>query len=85
MKLTVRSEDIAHSFTIDEYRIVKRVPAGGSTTFEFRADRAGTFPFYCNLTSEAGPQDDARRARRPREIANQPTAPILDVNLSGLT
>ncbi len=56
VKLTVRSEDIAHSFTIDEYRIVKRVPAGGSTTFEFRADRAGTFPFYCNLTSETGHQ-----------------------------
>jgi heme/copper-type cytochrome/quinol oxidase subunit 2 len=54
VKLTVRSEDIAHSFTIDEYRIVKRVPAGGTTTFEFRADRAGTFPFYCNLTSEPG-------------------------------
>jgi heme/copper-type cytochrome/quinol oxidase subunit 2 len=32
------------------------VPAGGSTTFEFRADRAGTFPFYCNLTGEAGHQ-----------------------------
>ena len=56
VKLTVRSEDIAHSFTIDEYRIVKRVPAGGTSTFEFRADRAGTFPFYCNLTSEAGHQ-----------------------------
>ena len=56
VKLTVRSEDIAHSFTIDEYRIVKRVAAGGSTTFEFRADRAGTFPFYCNLTGEAGHQ-----------------------------
>lgn len=54
VKLTVRSEDIGHSFTIDEYRIVKRVPAGGATTFEFRADRAGTFPFYCNLTSEPG-------------------------------
>jgi cytochrome c oxidase subunit II len=54
VKLTVRSEDVAHSFTIDEYRIVKRVPAGGATTFEFRADRAGTFPFYCNLTSEPG-------------------------------
>ena len=54
VKLTLRSEGIAHSFTIDEYRIVKRVPAGGSTTFEFRADRAGTFPFYCNLTGETG-------------------------------
>ena len=54
VKLTVRSEDLAHGFAIDEYRIAKRIPAGGSTTFEFRADRAGTFRFYCNLTSEGG-------------------------------
>jgi cytochrome c oxidase subunit 2 len=54
VKLTVRSEDIAHSFTIDEYRIAKRVPAGGSTTFEFQADRSGTFAFYCALTSQPG-------------------------------
>ena len=54
VKLTVRSEDIAHSFTIDEYRISKRVPAGGSSTFEFQADRPGTFAFYCALTGEPG-------------------------------
>ena len=54
VKLTVRSEDIAHSFTIDEYRISKRVPAGGSTTFEFQADRPGTFAFYCALTGDPG-------------------------------
>ena len=54
VKLTVRSDDIAHSFTIDEYRISKRVPAGGSTTFEFQADRSGTFPFYCALTGDPG-------------------------------
>src|SRR5881409_2116014 len=54
VKLTVRSDDIAHSFTIDAYRIVKRIPAGGSTTFEFQADRPGTFPFYCALTGEPG-------------------------------
>ncbi len=52
VKLTVRSDDIAHSFTIDEYRISKRVPAGGSTTFEFQADRSGTFAFYCALTGD---------------------------------
>jgi heme/copper-type cytochrome/quinol oxidase subunit 2 len=54
VKITVSSEDIAHSFTIDEYRIAKRIAGGGTLTFEFRADRAGTFPFYCNLTSEPG-------------------------------
>ena len=53
VKLTVRSEDVAYSLTIDEYRVSKRVPAGGTTSFEFRADRVGTFPFYSNLTSDA--------------------------------
>ena len=53
VKLTVRSGDVAYSVTIDEYRISKRVPAGGAVTFEFRADRQGTFPFYSNLTGDA--------------------------------
>jgi heme/copper-type cytochrome/quinol oxidase subunit 2 len=52
VKLTVRSEDVAYSLTIDEYRVAKRVPAGGSTTFEFRTDRTGTFSFYSNLTND---------------------------------
>jgi len=54
VKITLRSTDEAHSFTIDGYRIMKRVPAGGSTTFEFRADKAGTFPFYCGMTNAEG-------------------------------
>ena len=54
VKVTLRSEDEAHSFVIDGYRIMRRVPAGGSTTFEFRADKAGTFPFYCGMTSAEG-------------------------------
>ena len=53
VKLTIRSMDVAYSVTIDDYRISKRVPAGGVLTFEFRADRAGTFPFYSNLTSDS--------------------------------
>ena len=53
VKLTVRSTDVAYSLTIDEYRVSKRVPAGGEVTFEFRADRAGEFPFYSNLTSDS--------------------------------
>ena len=53
VKVTIRGDDLAHSFTIDEYRIVKRIAAGGSTTFEFRVDRPGTFRFYCNLTSDS--------------------------------
>jgi heme/copper-type cytochrome/quinol oxidase subunit 2 len=54
VKVTLRAEDVAHSFTIDEYRIDKRASPGRPTTFEFRADKAGTFPFYCNIKSDSG-------------------------------
>ena len=52
VKLTVSSADSAYSFTIDAYRVSKRIPAGGSVSFEFRADTSGTFPFYSNMTSD---------------------------------
>lgn len=54
VKITLVAEDIPHTFTIDEYRISKRAAPGRPVTFEFRADRAGSFPFYCNLTTEDG-------------------------------
>jgi heme/copper-type cytochrome/quinol oxidase subunit 2 len=54
VKITLAAEDIPHSFTIDEYRISKRAAPGRSVTFEFRADKAGAFPFYCNLTIDDG-------------------------------
>jgi len=31
VKITVRSEERPYSFTIDEYRILKRIPANAST------------------------------------------------------
>jgi len=52
VKVTVQSADHAYSLTIDEYRLSKRIPAGGSTTIEFRADQPGTFRFYSNLSDE---------------------------------
>ena len=54
VKITLRSDDIAHSFTIDAYRIAKRVGGGQTVTFEFRADQPGTFPIYCNLKQDDG-------------------------------
>ena len=53
LRLTVKSEDVAYGFTIDDYRVSKRVPAGGSVVLELRLDREGTFPFYSNMTSDA--------------------------------
>ena len=48
VKVTFTAVDLAHSFTIDEYRIAKRAAAGQTVTFEFRA--TGSAKFYCNLT-----------------------------------
>jgi heme/copper-type cytochrome/quinol oxidase subunit 2 len=52
VKITFTAADIAHSFTVDSYRIAKRAGAGQTVVFEFRADRAGSFPFYCNLSQD---------------------------------
>lgn len=56
--VTVRFEadDIPHSFTIDDdaYRISKRAAPGHPVVFEFRAEKVGTFPYYCNLTADPG-------------------------------
>src|SRR3954468_18654907 len=50
VKITFAAKDIAHSFTIDQYRIAKRAGPGQTVVFEFRADQVGTHRFYCNLT-----------------------------------
>ena len=52
VKITFTAKDIAHSFTIDNYRIAKRAAAGQTVTFEFRADQPGNHRFYCNLTTD---------------------------------
>src|SRR5580704_1265106 len=52
VRIQLETEDIAHSLTVDAYRIAKRASPGHPVTFEFRADRSGTFPFYCNLQTE---------------------------------
>ena len=54
VRVTFSTDDIPHSFTIDKYRIAKRVEPGKPIVFEFRADQAGRFPIYCNLTADDG-------------------------------
>ena len=54
VKIEMRTEDIAHSLTIDAYRIAKRVNPGQPVVFEFRADQPGTFPYYCSLQIDDG-------------------------------
>ena len=54
VKVNLQTQDIAHSMTIDVYRIAKRVDPGHPVSFEFRADRPGIFPYYCNLKIDEG-------------------------------
>lgn len=51
--ITLRSEGGPYSFVIDAYRVMKRAGAGETITFEFRADQAGSFEYYCSLSSDA--------------------------------
>ena len=51
VRVSFTSDGRPHSFALDAYRIVKRAGAGQTIVFDFRADQAGTFTFYCNLTS----------------------------------
>ena len=66
VKVTVQSADVAYSFTIDDYRLSRRIPAGGAAVIEFRADRVGTFTFYSNMTS------DSRHAKMRGELIVRP-------------
>ncbi len=50
--ITLRSEGGPHSFAIDAYRVMKRAGAGETITFEFRADQAGRFEYYCSLSGD---------------------------------
>jgi cytochrome c oxidase subunit 2 len=54
VKVELDTADIAHSLTIDAYRIAKRVSPSQPISFEFRADQTGTFPYYCNLQIDDG-------------------------------
>ena len=52
VKITLSAGDVPHSFTLPEYRIMKRVEPGRDVTFEFRAEKVGRFEFYCSLTND---------------------------------
>lgn len=46
VKITVTSTDIQHTFELPEFQISKVIPAQGTITAEFKADKVGTFTFY---------------------------------------
>lgn len=59
VRIVLSTEDIPHSFDIEDtqgshYRIMKRADPGKPVAFDFRADTAGRFRFYCSLTIDDG-------------------------------
>lgn len=50
--VTLTSSDIPHSFTIDDYRVMRRVEPGKTSSVEFVADKPGTYVIHCTLTAD---------------------------------
>ena len=42
-----RAEDETHGFTVDTYNVNASLEPGKTSTFRFKADKDGVFPFYC--------------------------------------
>ena len=50
VRILFKSEGWNHDWRVDEFHAAtKIVPAGGTDTIEFIADKAGTFEFYCSV------------------------------------
>ncbi|HEY7059417.1 MAG TPA: cupredoxin domain-containing protein, partial [Vicinamibacterales bacterium] len=54
VRITLTTEDIPHTLTIDRFRVSKRATRDRAATIEFVADTPGTYVFYCSLTTENG-------------------------------
>ena len=69
VKVTLSSPDIAHSFTVDAYRIAKRV-GGGERSPSVQGRLARHVPRLLQSATGRAMPADARRAGRPQELAS---------------
>lgn len=55
VKVTFKNTGGTHDFRIEGYEVGTNViQTGGSQTFEFTADKSGTFEFYCSVGNHRG-------------------------------
>lgn len=54
VKLVITATDRDHGIKLAAYDIDQRLEKGVPTTVEFRADKAGTFPFECSVVCGIG-------------------------------
>ena len=52
VRINFRAEDGPHSFVVAAYRLSKRAVPGRPALLEFLADRAGTFQYFSDLSSD---------------------------------
>jgi len=57
VKINIKSVDVAHGIAIPEFGVSEKFGAGESISFEFVADKAGTYPFFCNVFCGEGHRD----------------------------
>ena len=50
----ITSQDITHGFSLPAYGISKKLEPGKTVDIEFVANRAGTFPWACNVPCGSG-------------------------------
>jgi len=53
VRITLVAEDRPHSLAIETYRVCKIATVGHPATVEFLADRAGTFKYFSDLSSDS--------------------------------
>lgn len=54
VRMTVTSLDVTHGFAINELNVNETIPAGETVTFEFVANKKGTFRQYCSILCGVG-------------------------------
>lgn len=55
--LVVTSVDVWHGLMLPQFKIDEKLEPGKTVTVEFTADRAGVFPFWCNVPCGVGHPD----------------------------
>lgn len=54
VRLNVKSIDVAHGFSIPEFKVEESIKPGTTKTIEFVADKAGEFTFFCSVYCGTG-------------------------------
>ena len=57
VRLVVTSEDVSHGIAIPAFNVNLQLNPGDTGTAEFVADKAGSYPFFCNVFCGSGHRD----------------------------